>query len=148
MPSPCTRVIVILLLLAGCVVVGAADDRPEPVRQVEAAERAFARSMAERDFEAFKAFLSEEAVFLEATATFRGKQAVAERWASFFAGPEAPFSWEPEKVEVLESGTLALSTGPVYDAAGSRLGTFTSIWRLEEPGAWRVVFDTGAKFCE
>lgn len=29
---------------------------------------------------------------------------------------EAPFSWEPAQVEVLDSGTLALSSGPVCPA--------------------------------
>jgi ketosteroid isomerase-like protein len=59
------------------------------------------------------------------------------------AAETAPFSWRPETVEVLESGTLALSSGPVFDAAGQPIGAFNSIWRLEADGRWRVVFDKG-----
>ncbi|HPA52918.1 MAG TPA: DUF4440 domain-containing protein, partial [Thermoanaerobaculia bacterium] len=59
----------------------------------------------------------------------------------------APFSWEPALVEVLDSGTLALSTGPVRDPAGKETGTFTSIWRREGPGTWRIVFDKGNPVC-
>lgn len=55
----------------------------------------------------------------------------------------APFSWEPAEGEVLESGTLVLSSGPVRDPEGKRSGTFNSIWRLEADGRWRVVFDKG-----
>jgi hypothetical protein len=44
---------------------------------------------------------------------------------------------------VLESGTLALSTGPVVDTSGEVVGRFNSIWRLEAPGVWKIVFDKG-----
>jgi ketosteroid isomerase-like protein len=51
-------------------------------------------------------------------------------------------------VEVLASGQLALSTGPVRDSKGKVIGTFTSIWRLEAPGKWRIVFDKGSPVCD
>lgn len=116
-------------------------------QQVAAHERAFAQTMAERDFDAFRAYLSDEAVFFGAAEPLRGAEAVANGWRPFFEGAEAPFSWQPETVEVLASGRLALSTGPVYDAAGKRTMTFTSIWRQQSPGVWRIVFDRGNRFC-
>ena len=124
------------------------EDTPSSAGAVEAVELAFAQSMADRDFEAFESFLSEEAVFLGGGGARRGKAAVVEAWARYFEGPDAPFSWKPETVEVLDSGRLALSTGPVYNEAGERISTFTSIWRQEEPGEWRIVFDRGNKYCE
>ena len=60
---------------------------------------------------------------------------------------DAPFSWEPEQVQVLDSGTLALSSGPVRNPEGKTVATFTSIWRLEAPGVWRIVFDKGNRVC-
>ena len=77
----------------------------------------------------------------------KGRAAVVEGWKSFFEGEQAPFSWEPETVEVLESGTLALSSGPGRDPEGKQIGTFNSIWR-REGGRWRVVFDKGCPVCE
>ncbi|MGQ0702704.1 MAG: YybH family protein [Gemmatimonadales bacterium] len=115
----------------------------ELVRQVFAAESSFARSMADRDTLAFASHLADEAVFFGRSGPLRGKAAVAAGWRRFFDGPAAPFSWAPEIVEVLPSGTLALSSGPVRDPAGNRTGTFTSIWRRETDGRWRVVFDKG-----
>ena len=47
-------------------------------------------------------------------------------------------------VEVLESGNLALSSGPVRNASGEEVGRFNSIWRKEADGTWRVVFDKGS----
>jgi len=112
--------------------------------QVLAAERAFARAMAERDFVAFQRFLSDEAVFFTGPTPLRGKPQVAAGWARFFDGPQAPFSWAPDVVEVLASGTLALSSGPVRNPQGEVVARFNSVWRLEAPGTWRVVFDKGS----
>ena len=116
-------------------------------KQVEDTERAFARSMAERDYEAFQSFLSEEAVFFSGSAPLRGKEAVAAAWKPFFEGPEAPFSWAPTLVVALESGTLALSSGPVRNPAGECVATFNSIWRLEPSGEWKIIFDKGSRDC-
>jgi len=112
-------------------------------RQVDAAERAFARSMADRNHAAFTALLSEHAVFFGGGRVLRGKAAVAAGWKPFFDGPAAPFSWSPDQVQVLADGTLALSTGPVLDPAGKAISRFNSIWRQEAPGVWRVIFDKG-----
>jgi hypothetical protein len=72
---------------------------------------------------------------------------VAEGWKAYFEGPRAPFSWDPERVEVIDSGTLAVSSGPVRDPEGLRVGTFNSTWRLEPDGQWRVVIDIGCPPC-
>lgn len=135
-----------LLLLSGAAAAQTAD--LDALReQVFASENAFARSMAERDHDAFTTFLADEAVFFNGDQPIRGKDAVAEAWAPFYQGGEAPFSWAPEVVEVLDSGTLALSSGPVYDPAGRVTARFQSIWRREPSGEWRVVFDRGSPAC-
>jgi ketosteroid isomerase-like protein len=120
---------------------------PDLREQVASTERAFARTMATRDFKAFQTFLSTEAIFFSGDHPLRGPEEVAGAWKRFFEAPGAPFSWEPEQVEVLQSGTLALSSGPVRDANGTQTGTFTSIWRLEGGGKWRIVFDRGCQVC-
>lgn len=126
----------------------AADSTTEQARQqVEDTERAFARSMADRDFDAFTSFLADEAVFFSGDMPLRGNQAVSDAWRPYFDGPDAPFSWAPELVVVLESGGLALSSGPVRNPAGERVATFNSIWRLEPSGEWRIVFDKGSRDC-
>lgn len=125
------------------------SQRPADLRQqVANAERAFARTMADRDLAAFTAMLSEDAVFFSGSKPLRGRQQVSGWWKRFYEKPDAPFSWEPEQIEVLDSGTLALSSGPVRDAKGKPIATFTSIWRLEAPGVWRIVFDKGNDVCD
>lgn len=135
----------LMLVLGACSTPPAAPitDRTSAEQQVADTERAFARTMAERDHAAFTRFLSDEAVFFSGTTPLRGKGAVAAHWKRFYEQPAAPFSWAPDHVEALDSGTLALSTGPVLDPAGRCIGRFTSIWRQEAPGVWRIVFDQG-----
>ena len=135
------RVAIGLLCTAGAV--NSAPETAELQRQVFDAERAFARAMADRDAAAFALRLSEQAVFFGGGQVLRGKAAVAAGWKAYFDGPAAPFSWDPDQVEVLADGQLALSTGPVRNPAGQVVARFNSIWRQEAPGVWRVVFDKG-----
>jgi ketosteroid isomerase-like protein len=115
--------------------------------QVRAAETAFARTMADRDPAAFTRFVAADAVFAGARAILRGRAAVSAGWKPFFDGAQAPFSWSPELVAVIADGTLALSSGPVFDPGGKRVGTFKSTWRREKDGQWRVVLDSSCPAC-
>jgi ketosteroid isomerase-like protein len=112
-------------------------------RQVSAAESSFAATMASRDLAAFESMIAPDAIFFGEQSVLRGRAAVVEGWRRLFTGPAAPFSWKPESVEVLASGTLAHSSGPVLDAEGRRIGSFNSVWRREPDGTWLVVFDKG-----
>ena len=132
--------------LCMCFAVGtmAAPDLPLLQQQVFAAERAFARSMAERKLDDFVRHLSEQAIFFGSRDVQRGKAEVVARWKLFYEGPQAPFSWEPDQVEVSSDGLLAHSSGPVRDPSGKLISRFNSTWRQEAPGVWRVVFDKGS----
>jgi len=133
--------------LALATAASAAPSNAELKQQVADTERAFAATMAKRDFAAFTTFLSDEAVFHSGPKPLRGKQAVSDFWKKFYEKPDAPFSWEPDDVEVLDSGTLAHSSGPVHDPKGKLIGRFNSVWRQEAPGKWRIVFDKGQEVC-
>ena len=147
------RCVKALLLLLCMLMSACSENRPrssaaDPRQQVTDTERAFAKTMADRNFAAFQEFLSPEAVFFSGQEPAIGKAAVVSQWKSLYEKPEAPFSWEPEKVVVLPSGKLALSTGPVRNKTGILIATFTSIWRLEAPDTWRIVFDKGNGVCD
>ena len=124
------------------------DDAATLANQVRERERAFAKTMADRDHAAFVSFLADDTVFVSDPAALRGKPAVAAGWKRFYDGAQAPFSWDPERVEVLDSGALAFSSGPVRDPQGKRVGTFNSVWRREPGGAWKIVFDKGCPACD
>jgi ketosteroid isomerase-like protein len=135
-----------LLTVLAVVAARAAEPLEALAAKVRARETAFAKTMADRDHAAFATFVAEEALFL-GRSVLRGRPAVVEGWKPYFEGDKAPFSWQPDRVEVVDSGTLAFSTGPVFDPGGKRVGTFNSTWRLEKDGEWRVVLDSGCPPC-
>jgi len=148
---PITLVAAALILslgLPGLAVAGEDSDGGDLAAELRATEEAFARTMADRDHRAFLSFLAEETVFFGRTGEIRGREAVAAAWKPLYEGPDAPFSWQPESATVLASGTLGLTSGPVFAPDGTRIGTFNSVWRREPDGGWKVVFDRGCPDCD
>lgn len=143
------RALMTVCVLAAVLTASAAEPAAtvQLAREVRAAETAFAKSMADRDLDAFAALVDEEAVFF-GNELLRGKSAVVADWKKFFVKPEAPFSWEPSEVEVLDSGALAISSGPVRSPDGKQIGVFNSIWRRGADGKWKVIFDKGCPPCD
>jgi ketosteroid isomerase-like protein len=132
-----------IALLGGCASSQPRMDNAAAARELSQTELAFAKTMADRDHAAFASFIADEAVFLMGGKPLRGKAAVVENWKRFYNGPKAPFSWQPDHVQVLDSGALGYSTGPVLDPEGKQFARFYSTWRREAGGAWRIVFDDG-----
>jgi len=144
--SVCVSRVRVFAALAAILVCGgsvAAQNGGERRAEVFAAERAFARSMADRDFAAFGRYVADDSVFFSGSTALRGRDAVLAAWKPFFEGAAAPFSWEPDQVEVLASGELALSTGLVKNPGGAVTARFNSIWQRQADGRWLVVFDKG-----
>ncbi len=138
----------IVLGLAAMMCAGyvSAESNAELAAQVRDAENAFAKTMADRNLEAFASFIAEDAFFFGQEG-LRGKKSVVNAWSKFYEGKSAPFSWRAETVEVLDSGELAFSSGPVFDPQGQRTATFNSVWRRDSNGEWKVVFDKGTCVC-
>ena len=137
------RLLALSFLLSGCATDNGGIGTETLRNRVTATELAFAATMADRDFDAFSSFIAADAIFYSGDLALRGKHAVLAAWKPYFDGPIAPFSWRPENVEVLASGKLAISTGPVFDPNGDRIASFTSVWRRGDDNDWRVVFDKG-----
>jgi ketosteroid isomerase-like protein len=144
-------VVAALLLCVYGSTVAAAEDRAADsealAEQVRATEIAFAKTLADRDVKAFRSMIAADVIWL-ADKPLRGPDQVVSNWQKFFETPQPPFSWAPELVEVQDGGKLALSTGPVFNPAGKRVGTYTSIWRREPSGEWKIIFDRGCPACD
>ena len=117
---------------------------------VHCREISFSRAAEARDLDAFRSFIDTDARFV-ARDVRRGVDEIAAAWAPFFAADGPAIRWRPSVVEVLEDGRLALSRGPyrvtAKNAEGETVeywGTFNSVWRRNDDGVWRVVFDAGS----
>lgn len=137
------RIILVLVVLMSST---AAADLAHDVR---CREVGFSISAENRDAEAFASFIDADARFIGASVT-RGPADIAQAWNVFLTDDGPMIKWRPQFVEVLEDGMLALSRGPyrmvTTDENGNETehwGTFNSVWRLNDDGVWRVVFDAG-----
>jgi ketosteroid isomerase-like protein len=117
--------------------------------EVRCREIGFSKSAEARDAESFASFIDADARFVGSSVT-HGPAAIAKAWSVFLSDGGPAIKWRPQIIEVLEDGTLALSRGPyrmiTKDENGEQTehwGTFNSVWRLNDDGAWRVVFDAG-----
>ena len=141
----------ILSIVAGCATAqspaaafpAATADRGALERAVRDTERAFARTMADRDHAAFTRFLSAEAVFFAGSVPLRGRDAVASAWKRFYEGPRPVLvgARDRSRCSTRASSRCPVARCTTRPASASR--SFTSIWRQEAPGVWRIVFDKG-----
>ena len=84
-------------LLGACAGAFSTGDQANVQQQVMERERAFARTMAERDHSAFTTFLSEEAIFFSGDEAIRGRAAVASAWRqATSASAHSRFQYSPE----------------------------------------------------
>ena len=142
--------ILFLALLCGCTltkVENSKKDIKKLRKEVIETETSFAKTMSDRNFNNFKEFISDEAIFFDDDSQLNGKTEIVKAWEKYYKSEVALFSWKPKQVDVLPSGNLAQSSGPVYNANGEQIGYFNSIWRLER-NKWKIIFDKGYKFCK
>ena len=113
--------------------------------EVAEVERAFAKTMADRDVEAFASFLHPDTVWFSGPggSALHGREAVLAEWSKFYEGPDAPFAWAPDRVAVMDGGRLAMSMGPVFSPDGKKIARFTSVWQRGDDGRWLILFDKG-----
>ncbi len=142
------------LLIATSCLLAAHAAAADPTHDVRCREIGFSQSAENRDMGEFRSFIDADARFISST-TLRGVEAIAEAWSVFFSVDGPRIKWRPQIVEVLEGGELALSRGPyrviATDEEGNtveRWGTFNSVWRMNDDGQWRVVFDAGSPATE
>ena len=118
--------------------------------EVRCREIGFSRAAERQDLEAFRSFIDEDARFISSS-VLRGPDAITAAWNVYFQAGGPTIKWRPQVVEVLDNGRLALSRGPyrvaAVDDSGKPVeqwGTFNSVWRVNDDGQWRVVFDAGS----
>lgn len=121
------------------------------IEEVRCREVGFSLAAERQDSAAFASYIDEDARFV-GSAVYRGRAAVVQAWGVFFAEDGPRIRWRPQFVEVLQDGNLALTRGPyrmtATDGEGKvneTWGTFNSVWRVNEDGQWRVVFDAGSE---
>jgi ketosteroid isomerase-like protein len=112
------------------------------------ADAAFARSVSDRDEEAFRGFLAEEAIFVGARGLLQGRETVVARWRRFLDKDGPSLRWAPTGADGAASGDLGWTVGNARyegkDAAGKPLvddSRYLTVWARRPGGPWQVVMD-------
>lgn len=112
------------------------------------ADAAFARSVSDRDEEAFRTFLGEDAIFVGSTGLLQGREAVVARWRRFLEKDGPSLRWAPTGGDGAGSGDLGWTVGNARfegkDAAGkpvARDSTYLTVWARRGGGPWQVAMD-------
>jgi len=141
------RAVLFLSVILICSAPAAAD----VIDDVRCREIGFSQSVEEKDIAAFKSYIDYDARFVGGSVN-RGVADVSAAWSIFFSDNAPIMKWRPQIIEVLSDGTLALSRGPyrmiVKGEDGKTTehwGTFNSVWRKQDDGSWKVVFDAGSE---
>lgn len=126
----------------------------EPVVDVEAeieavrnADSAWLKAMQVKDIDQVLSFYWNDVMWLMGDVpTIKGKEGVKEIWSRFFNDPNSWIDWKPIKVEVSNSGDLALYVGTfeIRQTDEERKivtekGESVVVWKKAPDGKWRNI---------
>ena len=131
---------------------GQSSDHAAEAARIMKADADFAQSVAAKDRTRFLSFLADVTTFNGGSASeLRGRDAVMKEWNDFFTADGPTLSWAPAKGEVVGAGDLGYTTGRSLlrgkNADGKpveRRGEYLTVWRKQQDGSWKVIFDTGS----
>ena len=119
-------------------------------REIRALEAAMMDAAAEKGAEGYMSFYAEDAVELPNGAQMLlGKESIG-KTMTFLNDKNNRLTWSPVHVDVSESGDLAYSFGNYeFRSIGKdgkpavEHGKYTTIWKKQKDGRWKVVLDMG-----
>ena len=156
-PAPNSALLAALITIAGLIACSApepgappaADTPPPDAGQLMEADRTFASDVATRGVDAWVEAFAEDGAMLQPGAEVRGHGAIREAMAAAFADPGFSLAWDPTHAEISSSGDLGytigryVSTTPGPDGPVTSEGAYTTVWRRDPAGDWKVVLDLG-----
>src|SRR3954471_9999345 len=108
----------IVLVSAAALVLGACSDTPPPVnksaieKSVRDVEANMAKAAAAKDAAAFAANYTEDAVLMApGMAAMKGRDAIRTGFTSMFADPNLNLTFSADRVEIADSGDMAVTRG-------------------------------------
>lgn len=141
------EILSIALLLVSC----NADkvDRKAEGEKVMQLSREWAESAASGDVEKTLSYWADDAVVMMAgQGKFHGKQAIRQMVEESFRTPGFRITWQPQSVEVSESGDIAYlieeSQVTLTDSTGAPMtlrNNAVTIWKKQSDGSWKNVVD-------
>jgi len=137
----------VLTLILGNVAIAETPASAEKLKQLEAE---FMQAALTRGSEGYMSYYAEDSVEVPNGADFLiGKSAIAQTM-DFLDDKNNRLTWKPIGADISSSGDLGYTYGTYEfqskDKAGKTVvshGKYTSIWKKQKDGSWKVVLDMG-----
>jgi ketosteroid isomerase-like protein len=131
------RLLLAVLMLAGCASTSADLVSPAPVI---AAERAFAADAAVRGWTAaFRSYAAPDALMLSPDPVNAQTQL-----AQIEGDGSTALDWRPAYAGISRSGDFGFTTGPFqFRGRDGIIGHYFTVWRRQPDGSWKWIFDAG-----
>jgi len=144
---PVALLIVVVAVLNAHLVAAPAKDSAETLRQLEAD---FMKATAERGSQGYISYYADDAVEVpNGEGLIQGKANIAKTMA-FLDDKTNHLTWTPVGADISASGDLGYTYGTYefrsLDKDGKAVvdrGKYTSIWKKQKDGSWKVVLDMG-----
>jgi ketosteroid isomerase-like protein len=141
---------VLTLAMAILVAPAPAADTPTTAESLKKMEAEFMHAAAARGSSGYMSYYAEESVEVPNGADFLiGKNAIA-KTMGFLDDKNNSLTWTPIGADISSSGDLGYTYGTFEfrskDASGKPVvshGKYTSIWKRQKDGSWKVVLDMG-----
>jgi ketosteroid isomerase-like protein len=121
-----------------------------PAAALMEADKSFDRDTAARGLDGWMSWFAEDARIEGATDVIAGKPALREVYSKMFAQREFRIHWWPVSADISVDGTLGYTFGRAAiswrDEKGelqTRESRYTTLWRRQKDGTYKVVFDMG-----
>jgi ketosteroid isomerase-like protein len=114
------------------------------------ADKDFAKAAAARGAEGFLSFFADDGTILPKNgAPIQGREGLGAAFREAWGQPGYSLQWTPLKAEMARSGELGYTYGTyerkrvVDGKAVIETGKYTTIWRRQRDGKWKVILDMG-----
>lgn len=139
----------VIFLITSCQSVDGKKDTETWKQEILETEADFEKMVEEKGIPyAFRFYADNDAVLLRNNKLIKGKKAISESYGDRMNSDSIRLTWEPDFVEVSQSGDMAYTYGEyiytIIDSTGketSSEGIFHTVWKRQENGSWKYVWD-------
>jgi uncharacterized protein (TIGR02246 family) len=130
----------------------AADSRAADAAAIKSADEAWAKAAEAKDLDKCVApYLDDAVIFSPGAPAVIGKENIRKFFSGMIAGPRMQFGFTDVKIDVAQSGDIAMDRGVVTATVIDKDGKSTTsksdyvlVWKKQADGKWKVAADTSA----
>lgn len=129
-----------------------AQDKKDEAEHLMSLDRQFDKATAEKGIEGWVAhFASNGSMLGDTSQPVTGHEAIRKAMEPAFSDPSSSLRWQPTRAKMMIPGVVGYTVGRYErkrkNKEGKMMvqsGSYTSVWRKQPDGSWKIILDTGA----